>query len=179
MIYPTLSDEASAATADAARAWADTLLAWSAFVSTPSADGAFERWSALVSAGARAQEASARAALLAGAGARFAASPFGVTGLFAAVAPHQDGAAARAAAGGAFQSLSKALGRADDLTRIKGVGAKMQEKLNAIGVFHFWQIAAMSNDAAERLDEALAAGGRVTRDDWVAQARHLAEDVPA
>jgi predicted flap endonuclease-1-like 5' DNA nuclease len=181
MLYAALSEEAAAATADAVRAWSDVLLAWSAIATTPTADGALERWTSFVEAGARAQEASARAAVLAGSGSRFAASPFGVTGMFAAAMP--PGAGGRAADAPApidgFHSLAKPLGRADDLTRIKGVGAKMQEKLNALGVFHFWQLASMSKDVAERLDGALSAGGRVLRDSWIAQAKRLAEDVPA
>jgi predicted flap endonuclease-1-like 5' DNA nuclease len=190
MMYAALSEEAAAATADAVRAWSDLMMAWSALATTPTPDGALERWSALLEAGARAQQASARAAALAGAGARFAATPFGVTGMFAAAPPPASGAAAaspgasaqaaaRTTMNSGFQSLAKPLGRADDLTRIKGVGEKMQAKLNALGVFHFWQLASMSKDAAARLDTALSAGGRVARDSWIAQARRLAEDVPA
>ena len=78
-----------------------------------------------------------------------------------------------------FQALSRPLGRPDDLTRIKGLGAAMQDKLNAIGVFHFWQLASLSSPAADALDARLGANGRIAREDWLTQARKLSEDVAA
>jgi len=185
MIYPELSEEAAAAAADAVRAWSDVLHAWSAMATSTGPDGALEHWNALVRAGAQAQHASARAAMLAGSGAHFANSPFGVTGLFASAPPPARDPRAPAASTVSeegrrgFQSLAKPLGRADDLTRIKGVGAKMQEKLNALGVFHFWQLASLSPAAAKLLDSKLGAGGRIARDAWVAQAQVLADEVEA
>lgn len=185
MIYFAPSEEAVAASADAVRAWSDVLMAWSA-LAAPSPEGAFDRWTALVEAGARAQAASARAAALAGTGGHFASTPFGVTGLFASAPPVLRAASAATAPAvvpaeerRGFQSLAKPLGRADNLTRIKGVGPKMQAKLNAIGVFHFWQIASLSKTDAARLDGRLAANGRIARDNWITQAKKLAEDVPA
>ena len=53
-------------------------------------------------------------------------------------------------AGRIVRRLARPLGRADDLTRIKGVGPKMQAKLNALGVFHFWQLASLSKMATCR-----------------------------
>jgi predicted flap endonuclease-1-like 5' DNA nuclease len=183
MFYAALSDEAAKAAADAVRAWSELLLAWSALARTTSPQESWERWTAVVEAGARAQQASLRAAMLGGAGARLASSPFGVTGLFASMPPasaSQPGpSAAMAPTHRGFQSLAKPLGRADDLTRIKGLGPKMQAKLNALGVFHFWQLASLSKADAERLDGALGANGRIARDNWIAQAKKLAEDVPA
>jgi predicted flap endonuclease-1-like 5' DNA nuclease len=78
-----------------------------------------------------------------------------------------------------FQALAKPLGRADDLTLIKGVGPKVQEKLNELGVFHFWQLASLAKAGAEHLDAEIGAKGRVLRDDWAAQAKRLAEEVAA
>jgi len=40
-------------------------------------------------------------------------------------------------------------------------------------VFHYWQLAAMSNDEVEKLDADLKLNGRVARDNWVDQARTL------
>ncbi len=183
MIYAALNEEAAGAAADAVRAWSELLLAWSALSRTPSPEQSMERWTAVVEAGARAQQASLRAAMLGGAGARLMNSPFGLTGLFAAMPPGAppppSPADIAAMASRGFQSLAKPLGRADDLTRIKGLGPKMQTKLKALGVFHFWQLASLSKADAERLDETLAAGGRIARDSWIAQAKKLAEDVPA
>ncbi|WP_114966780.1 NADH-quinone oxidoreductase subunit E [Alkalilacustris brevis] len=66
-------------------------------------------------------------------------------------------------------------GGADDLKQISGLGPKLEASLNAMGVFHFNQIAAW--DEAE-LDwiEANVAGlrGRARRDDWPGQAKALA-----
>jgi predicted flap endonuclease-1-like 5' DNA nuclease len=65
-------------------------------------------------------------------------------------------------------------GRPDDLTRIKGIGPKSVEKLHAIGVFHFDQIAAWNIDNAHWIGAALAVPGRVERGKWIQQARELA-----
>ncbi len=64
-------------------------------------------------------------------------------------------------------------GTADDLTRIKGVGPKSVEKLHALGVFHFDQIAAWNIDNARWIGAALAVPGRVERGKWIQQAREL------
>jgi predicted flap endonuclease-1-like 5' DNA nuclease len=65
-------------------------------------------------------------------------------------------------------------GGADDLARIKGLGPKSLEKLNALGVFHYDQIAAWDLDNARWIGAALGAPGRVERDKWIQQARALA-----
>ena len=66
-------------------------------------------------------------------------------------------------------------GGADDLKRIKGVGPKLEQLLNSLGVFHFDQIAGWSASEIAWVDENLKGfKGRVTRDDWVAQAKTLA-----
>ncbi|MEZ5537304.1 MAG: poly(R)-hydroxyalkanoic acid synthase subunit PhaE [Thiolinea sp.] len=61
----------------------------------------------------------------------------------------------------------------DDLTRIKGLGPKMQEKLIDAGIQTFDQLAALSDDQAQELDSKLDARGRLIRDKWVAQAGEL------
>ncbi|HMK89694.1 MAG TPA: hypothetical protein VK446_08690 [Methylocystis sp.] len=65
-------------------------------------------------------------------------------------------------------------GRGDDLARIKGVGPKSVEKLHALGVYHFDQIAAWSIDEARYVGAALATPGRVERGRWIQQAREFA-----
>ena len=64
-------------------------------------------------------------------------------------------------------------GTADDLTRIKGIGPKSVEKLHALGVFHFDQIAAWNIDNARWIGAALSVPGRVERGKWIQQAREL------
>ena len=40
-------------------------------------------------------------------------------------------------------------------------------------MFHYWQLAAMTADEAAKLDAELRFNGRITRDNWVDQARAL------
>lgn len=66
-------------------------------------------------------------------------------------------------------------GAADDLKRIKGVGPKLEQLCHSLGFYHFDQIAAWTADEIAWVDENLEGfKGRVSRDDWVAQARILA-----
>lgn len=64
-------------------------------------------------------------------------------------------------------------GEPDDLTRIKGIGPKLSAMLNEMGVYHFRQIASWEEPEAAWVDEALAFKGRVTREQWISQARAL------
>ncbi|GIT87086.1 NADH-quinone oxidoreductase subunit NuoE [Roseobacter sp. OBYS 0001] len=67
-------------------------------------------------------------------------------------------------------------GGGDDLKRIKGVGPKLESMLNDIGIFHFDQIASWSSEEVAWADESFVGfKGRVSRDDWVSQAKLLAE----
>ncbi|ABG32786.1 NADH-quinone oxidoreductase subunit NuoE [Roseobacter denitrificans] len=67
-------------------------------------------------------------------------------------------------------------GGGDDLKRIKGVGPKLESMLNDIGIFHFDQIASWTKEEVAWADESFVGfKGRVSRDDWVAQAKLLAE----
>lgn len=64
---------------------------------------------------------------------------------------------------------------ADELTRMKGVGPKLAERLNALGVTSFAQIAALTPEEAEALDAQLGTfQGRIHRDRWIEQAGFLA-----
>jgi NADH-quinone oxidoreductase subunit E len=63
----------------------------------------------------------------------------------------------------------------DDLKRIKGVGPKLEQELNEKGVYHYDQIAAWSDAEVAWADQHLVRfKGRVSRDEWVAQAKILA-----
>mgnify|MGYP000722376834 CR=1 FL=1 len=65
-------------------------------------------------------------------------------------------------------------GLPDDLTKIKGIGAKMEKLCNRLGFWHYDQIASWSADEIAWVDENLEGfKGRVTRDEWVAQAKAL------
>ena len=64
-------------------------------------------------------------------------------------------------------------GAADDLAKIKGVGPKSVEKLHALGVFHYDQIAGWSDDNIKWIEASIGAAGRVKRNGWVEQAQAL------
>ena len=66
-------------------------------------------------------------------------------------------------------------GGADDLKKIKGVGPKLEGVLNGLGYYHFDQIAQWSEAEVSWVDDALSFKGRITRDEWVSQARLLAD----
>ena len=66
-------------------------------------------------------------------------------------------------------------GGADDLKMIKGVGPKLEIMLNELGFYHFDQIAGWSAAEVAWVNDNLAGfKGRVSRDNWVEQARKLA-----
>ncbi len=73
--------------------------------------------------------------------------------------------------------LSKPIGQPDDLKLIKGVGAVLERRLNEAGIFHFWQIADLRKAQMDALEAILRFPGRMTRDNWKAQARALAKTV--
>lgn len=63
----------------------------------------------------------------------------------------------------------------DDLTRINGIGPKIQKKLNEMGIFSYRQIAAFSPDDIEKVASSLKVfKGRIGRDNWIGQAAALA-----
>lgn len=67
-------------------------------------------------------------------------------------------------------------GKADDLSLIWGVADKMVEKLNAIGIWHFDQIASWTPDDVAWFEGQLDGfKGRVMRDKWIEQAQKLME----
>jgi NADH-quinone oxidoreductase subunit E len=66
------------------------------------------------------------------------------------------------------------LGVADDLKKIKGVGPKLEATLHSLGIFHFDQIAAWTENELAWVDSHLEGfNERATRDAWVEQARVL------
>jgi NADH-quinone oxidoreductase subunit E len=67
-------------------------------------------------------------------------------------------------------------GVGDDLKKIKGMGPALEKKCNDHGIWHYDQIAAWSAEEVAWADQNLVQfKGRVSRDDWVTQARILAE----
>ena len=67
-------------------------------------------------------------------------------------------------------------GTGDDLKQIKGIGPKLEKMCNRLGFHHFDQIASWSDDEVAWVDANLEGfRGRVTRDEWVKQAKVLAD----
>jgi predicted flap endonuclease-1-like 5' DNA nuclease len=64
---------------------------------------------------------------------------------------------------------------ADDLKMIKGIGPKLEALCNTLGFYHFDQIANWTAEEIAWVDANLEGfKGRVSRDNWVAQAKVLA-----
>ncbi len=74
------------------------------------------------------------------------------------------------------ETLSQAReGGPDDLKAIKGVGPKLEAMLHRLGFYHFDQIANWTADEVAWVDQNLEGfKGRVSRDNWVEQAKTLA-----
>ena len=65
-------------------------------------------------------------------------------------------------------------GDGDDLTRIKGLGPKIAALLRGLGITRFDQIASWSEADIARIDPQLGTfQGRISRDNWIEQARYL------
>ncbi|HZV19528.1 MAG TPA: hypothetical protein VFF84_12635 [Sphingobium sp.] len=83
-----------------------------------------------------------------------------------------------AAAGGiAFTDIGvpAAVGDPDDLRQIKGVGPKLNGLLVGLGITRFDQIAAWGDKEIAAVDAHLGTfKGRITRDNWIEQAKFLA-----
>ncbi|HWM34980.1 MAG TPA: hypothetical protein VNR36_12155 [Pseudolysinimonas sp.] len=66
----------------------------------------------------------------------------------------------------------------DDLVRIHGVGPKIAQQLEAMGITSFRQVARFTAEDVEAVNAAIEAfPGRVERDDWVGSARRLHREV--
>ncbi len=66
-------------------------------------------------------------------------------------------------------------GKADNLQRLSGVGPKNEKILHSLGIFHFDQVAGWSAAEVNWVDDHLKFNGRIRREEWVNQARLLAE----
>jgi len=64
-------------------------------------------------------------------------------------------------------------GAKDALTTIKGIGPKVEEQLNAAGIFHFEQIANWNEENIQWLEVNTTFAHRAKKDLWVKQAKAL------
>jgi small subunit ribosomal protein S2 len=70
-----------------------------------------------------------------------------------------------------YEVLSGPRGVADDLKKLAHVSPVIEKKLNDLGIFHYWQIAGLSGDAAHEIGEQVGLPGRVEA--WIAQSKEL------
>jgi small subunit ribosomal protein S2 len=94
-----------------------------------------------------------------------------------AKAKEEEPAAAAAAAGAeeatTLEGLAEPQGEKDDLKKIRGITKAHEKKLNERGIFHFWQVAAFTQDNLDEIDRLLHGNGQIAKGDWVDQAREL------
>ena len=72
-----------------------------------------------------------------------------------------------------LEGLAEPQGEKDDLKKIRGITKAHEKKLNERGVFHYWQIAAFTQDNLDEIDRLLHGNGQIAKGDWVDQAREL------
>jgi len=74
-----------------------------------------------------------------------------------------------------FERIGKATKKnADDLQAIKGIGPYSEEKLNALGIFTYEQLANFDRETEDDVNEAIEHyKGRIRRDEWVKQAQDI------
>lgn len=63
----------------------------------------------------------------------------------------------------------------DDIKRIKGIGAVIEKTLNELGIYQFKQIATWTEENVSWIENSLAFPGRISRENWTAQAKTLAD----
>lgn len=66
-------------------------------------------------------------------------------------------------------------GEKDDLKEISGVGPVLEKALNDLGIYHFRQVAAFTPEDIAAVENETNFPGRIERDDWLGQAKTLAE----
>jgi len=77
--------------------------------------------------------------------------------------------------GPGYEMLSGPRGVADDLKKLAHVSPTIEKKLNDdLGIFHFWQIAALGPEAAHKIGEEVGLPGRV--EGWIAQSKELSAE---
>lgn len=63
--------------------------------------------------------------------------------------------------------------KADDLTRITGIGKAIQTKLFNAGIFHYDQLADLNHEQTSWINRTIGFAGRAERENWGAQAKKL------
>ena len=76
-----------------------------------------------------------------------------------------------AAEGPGYEALSGPRGVADDLKKLQHVSPTIEKKLNDLGIFHYWQIAALGPEVAHKIGEEVGLPGRVEA--WISKSKEL------
>ena len=66
-------------------------------------------------------------------------------------------------------------GEPDDLKLISGVGPVIEKRLNEAGIYHFRQVANFQQRDIDLVNDAISFPGRIERDEWIDQAKNLAD----
>ncbi len=64
-------------------------------------------------------------------------------------------------------------GQGDDLKLISGIGPKLEQKLNSLGVWHYEQVASWNQREIDWVNAAISFRGRIERERWISQAAAL------
>ena len=64
-------------------------------------------------------------------------------------------------------------GVGDNLTVINGIGPVIEKKLHALEIFTYQQIADLTEERIEEINDKLSFKGRIEREEWVEQAKKL------
>jgi small subunit ribosomal protein S2 len=76
-----------------------------------------------------------------------------------------------------FEPLPGPRGVADDLKKLPGISPDIEKKLQDLGIFHYFQIAELSPEAAHNVGEEVGLPGRV--ESWIAQAKKFGAEADA
>jgi len=105
------------------------------------------------------------------------AAPVGSRVRRAQAAPKRSPAVAAPADGSAQMRRPAAVAKPaapDDLKAISGIGPKLEQVLNGLGIWTYAQVSGWSAEEAAWVDDYLGLGGRIGRDGWIGQADALA-----
>jgi small subunit ribosomal protein S2 len=76
--------------------------------------------------------------------------------------------------GPGYEMLSGPRGVADDLKKLGHVSPTVEKKFTDLGIFHYWQIAGLSPDAARKIGEEVGLPGRM--EGWIAKAKEMSAE---
>ncbi len=82
-------------------------------------------------------------------------------------------AAKAEAPGSAMPAAMPKPAQPDDLKQISGVGPKLEQVLNGLGIWTYGQISALTPAEIDWIEDYLSFKGRIGRDDWLGQAAKL------